>query len=934
MESNNKICSLSISYKIIGDGLLGGKYEYDLYTESHTSFGDYRLKKEDKLIRLPDIITPAESSDPDADTITMSEKIAVYSSSEPIELTLNDYDRMKGDDTLHIKLFSHTRYSGVDSIDKSEGKYVERQIADGIVEISLHNLFNFYKRYCEAKKLGSLSQKSATFIINDFFTDQKVIDEKSRDLLHQGGDPTDEMISAVIDTAKPLCNKACIALEITIRDFDESLYRKSIFNTEDLTVNHINAMLPLNQQRNQGQKLLSVNSGVPSHTQSRPSCPNLLYNSEKSWSMWVHTMGGCLELYMNHFMGNDQTARDPLYKPAEPVVSNLQLPQYISDFGKLPPYAYWANSDPFYREYATEEERAEDFRRYGFKSTTEPLLLMMLRSSLRRFGLSEATYMKEIAHHFSPQNMSTLPTPNFLRAEQVLAHVGSFAANTANYTADYRFMAETEGQHGHASKHKTGGIGELRMCPTCGKEKLRVKVLQLDSWDDNILNNTSNCDDCEGQDKTATAILRTYGIGRPELGFNWESPLLQASNKLLDHSVIYDTGSLVTSAFMDTNNKKIESKQDEMPLIGSELDKNAQNDGHCFPLLHSLSSAIDMVDAGNTRKEVVAKMREANSISQGNEAQQKAFLQRDKKRGMLVLEPTGSIEARLLPLEESYGSEACDDATNRLFMKEKAMFFCMKEMRVVLKEFEKDIDEEDENGVSIVDMFVGEGLPHYVSKQDRQRRVSSFYNSVVHGTSVDLMRFDPTLAQFAFCKNDRYGVRIGGLIRGDDDESRLSLICPYADYKEKWMTEVVPMVASIHNQMPIMKFGRYSDQEYAEKLYSRYVSPKEMTASLNLDLPLPPSKERAESQRQFEAHVAEVDDLASNKTMVRFYSRTWKLNQSKEKTERLMQFINMVPGLITFGIYVERHIPVCDPIVEILCVVNVEQCLALPVIAK
>ncbi len=119
METNNKICKLSISFKIVCDGLLGDKYEYDPKLAWHTSFGDYRIKEIDKMIRLPDIITPAQgiskkstvsASDDDSENIVMDDKIAVYKSSKPIEITLNDFDRMKGDDTLHLKLFSHTRY--------------------------------------------------------------------------------------------------------------------------------------------------------------------------------------------------------------------------------------------------------------------------------------------------------------------------------------------------------------------------------------------------------------------------------------------------------------------------------------------------------------------------------------------------------------------------------------------------------------------------------------------------------------------------------------------------------------------------------------------------------------------------------------------------------------------------------------------------------
>jgi len=452
-----------------------------------------------------------------------------------------------------------------------------------------------------------------------------------------------------------------------------------------------------------------------------------------------------------------------------------------------------------------------------------------------------------------------------------------------------------------------------------------VRVISLDSWDNVILNNTSSCDDCEGQDNTSTTALRSYAVGRPDLGHRWESPALCAVKKLLDHSAIYDVGALVTSAFMDTNNKRIETKQEELPLIGSELDKNAQNDGHCFGLMQSLTRTISLLEAGNVARETITKMELANNISRDgtNRVQEEAFRRRDGRRQMLVLEPTGSIEARLLSLAESYGVDTCEDEGQRLFKKQKAMYCFMKAMRVKLKA----VEDAEKSGIG--ELYVGEGLPHYVERQVTQRRTSSFYNSVVHGSSVELMRFDPTLSQFAFCKQNRYGVRIGELIR-DAPTSQLSLVCPYANYREKWQTEVVPMVESIQNQMPIMKYGRYSDKEYEEEIYSRYIAPEEMSATFAFTdkAAYGASEASKKGEARFEAFLREVNSLDSDKTVVRLFSRVWKLNQCEKKTARLVRFLTELPGVVDHAYYVERYIPVCEPVVEILLIVDVKTCLA------
>ena len=946
----DKICTLSIEYLIDGDGLVGGKYEYNPYVATHATFGAYRKKEKDFLQCLnPQKQTlntgrrgvglrAAETANQEeaAASICMSSESLRYRSTKPLVFELMAYDQMKGDDSIHFRLFSHTRYSGVDSIDKNEAAYHERQVPSGICQLELFDLFQFYLQSCGQDKVR-LGQEKVVFEVTGTFEDQKIIDEKTRHLLRSAGHshPTDADTDAMMQEAKPLSEKAKVTFQVTFLNFNEALFKKSIFAVPDLKQAHVHSRLPLAQRHSgssQSGSLASTYEMPRKNYQYQRQFEPLLYNSSKSWQMWMTSMNRLLKQYIDHFISEDDnsTPLQCLYKPCDPVVSNLQFPLYQGECGKLPVYAFWANHDPYYREYASPEARLHDMQIYGFNDKTERYFLLLLRSSLRRFGLSEETLIHEVENHFSPQNSATCPSPNFLRVEEVIADIGTAAANSIDYTADYRFMLSLNTLNG-TRNHDHKNLGELRHCTECVKQAT-MKVLSLDSWDNFTLNGTSRSGDCEDDDNVATSVIRSFNVGRPDLAFTWESKALQAVKKYLEHTVIYDVAALVTSAFMDTNNKKVEVKQEDLPLIGSELDKNAQNDGHCFALMQPLSRCIEMLEAGNVKAEVIAKVRQGNSIGARNKQEEDTFRQRDCKRRMLVLEPTGSIEARLLPLAESFGEENCEDPDGHLFAKKKAMFYFMKHMRALLKDMEKT---DKEMATGILDLFVGEGLPHYVDRQVPQRRTSSFYNSVVHGSSVDLMRFDSTLSQFAFCKQNKYGVRIGELIR-DSSHSNLSLVCPYANYGEKWHSEIVPMVESIENQMPIMTFGRYKDEEYEHEIYSRYIAPHEMSATFSFEEPSAYSttKESREAQTRFETTLKEVDSLASDKTVVRLYSRVWKLNQNAEKTQHLTRFLKEMPGLVDYAFYVERHLPVCSPVVEILCIVNVDKCLSLPVIVK
>lgn len=924
---SKKICSISIKYNLDCDGLIGGTHEYTPYLTWYGSFGKHRVVTIDNLHPLDNSLTlnnrrrrrrhplaavkvNEEEEDKKSKEIIMDRTFPSYTERKSIEIELNDYDEMKGDDALMFKLFSHTRDSGVESIDKSESQFVERQTPGGLCHLELYDIFAYYLENCDAKQTGHYNQPRQTFSISDRFVDQKMLEEKARDFLQKEGETTEAMIQEAIKQAKPLTDRASIVFEITVRDFNYALYKKSIFNVNALRDKSLHSKLKLNDR---SRMLATASLASDRHPSSclplrnTPEFESLLFNSKKSWQVMMRGMSGLLDMYCKHFISSRETGPS-LLKASEPVIENLQLPLYNSENGIMPVYAYWGNHDPYFREYANEATRMEELMRYGFNADTETHFLMALRSSLRRHNLSEARFIETIERHFAEENKSEKLDAYFLLAEEVIADVGTFMANSGYYTADYRFVPLNEKLEDPHTGHHHKDLGETRRCRRC-YGALKMKIVGLDSWDNVILNGTSMCDDCEGQDNTATSVIRAFSIGRADKNFTWGSPTLRAMQKLLSYSCLFDVGALVTSAYVDTNNEKIDARQEELPLIGSELDKNAQNDGHCFALMQSLTRAIQMLENGGATSDVIKKMRIANTISS-------EFEKRDAMRKILVLEPTGSIEPRILSLEESYGKSACDDESERLFTKKKAEMCFARNMRLRLKESEK------ESGVA--DLFVGEGMPHYIEMQVPERRVSDFYNCIVHGSSVDLYRrFDVTLSQVAFAKrvnNEQcYGVRIGELIRDNPSETQLSLICPYRDYKQRWLDEIVPLVESIENQMPLMKFGRYDPDEYKNAIYSRYAT------LTNIET----KEEDMVAREAFEKLLVESESLDSGKTIVRLYSRVWKLQKNKEATERFASFLANLPGMIKYACYVERHMPVCDPIVDILCIVDVKMCLSL-----
>ena len=252
-----------------------------------------------------------------------------------------------------------------------------------------------------------------------------------------------------------------------------------------------------------------------------------------------------------------------------------------------------------------------------------------------------------------------------------------------------------------------------------------------------------------------------------------------------------------------------------------------------------------------------------------------------------------------------------------------------KAERYFMKYLKGRLDERkgDKRLESLDEMYQGEGLQHYVEKQHPQRRTSSFYDKIVHGSSVDAWkRFDISLSQFSFCTKMPsgeycYGVNIADFIRGPENNA---LICQFYDNRAEWDTHVLPFIETIQHQLPIMSFGRYTDEKF-ERLHSTYNPLSVMSAKHKFRPAKGTPSPHGVKFEKMAATVAENSNLA----MVRLYSRPWKFQQSQKRTEEFLAFMATSKCLVSHAYFTEHQLPVCDPFVEILCIIDVAQCLAM-----
>ncbi len=911
MKTRANLCAFQVSAQLVEQRLLGGDEESAPYLQVQGTFGAYkqrtrwsltptkRVRQRDRR-RMRHALGADAAADPqqpqtyERDPAMVGQEFAAPARLFEVE---NEPGELRGGDAVHFELFCETRDFGVKEINERQSRYTFTHNTCGQAVLRLSELLQAYTN----------AGRPQRFVVERPLLDMKCVERKAQELrqLEHGGQISDERWNALVQEAAQLTSKGTLRFTVQFQHFHPQAFADSVFAIADLDQACLHATVGTAlqesaasrlgakpQQRQHHRKRLGAglrggHGGGETH--SGDAYEPILFTSQKGQNCMMRALEQHVLLpYCRNYIKLQAHDPEPLHRPLNENVANLQLPMWVSKQGKLPVVAYWSSVFAATREYPNAELRARDLHRYGFDGRTERLLLQLVRSSLRRHGLGEARFQEVVNGHFSLKNRSTKLDPLFLVCEEAVADCGTFAANSSYYTADYRMVP----------------LGR-------DLQSGKMVMLSLDSWDLTLLDDEGRGDDCEGMDHAAMGILRSYWLGRHELGAHWESPLLQSVQLMLKHTVLMDLGATVTSAYYDTSNNKPIKAQTELPLIDSELDRRAQCAGHCHGLWAPLGDTLRRLANGN-----MAGTAELARLEAAHPADE-AYRARDAQRQVMVLEPTGSIEPRILPLEESY--VICP----ALLRKKKAERAFVKALKARLQA-RKEAGGQD---ADLSDMFNAEGLQHYVEAQEPQRSVTSFYREPVHGTSVDLWKRaegDLSLAQFSFGKREgdgrySYGVKIADYLRHPE---QYALVCPFYEQRERWTREVLPLIEAVQHQLPIASFGCYSDEQYA-KLHSSYSEPGSLHAQYDFETPKPSS----EAQSQFEqlaASVADDDDLC----IIKLQSRDWALKRSDERTAAFDRLLGESPGLVAHAYFTEHQIPVCASIVEILVVGRVSALLA------
>ncbi len=551
-----------------------------------------------------------------------------YDMSEPF---FHGHRTLRTDASIWLKLMTVSYFSGIPKIDEADRRFtkVRRDIQSGVCQLELYDIFR------EAAQHTPNEQGARTFHFESAFVDPKLMNIELAELVkqHQAtyGEETpiterDE--TRIINTAYLNTRKAVLHVTVSVHDFNMPAWQSSLFGRADLkTSNHNASMdmrttLELNAARLQAKRLASANASLSETTSfsdrfdstglgeggstggsatraiRKPFNP-IMYNSKPGIASLRAHLNRATQIYCNAFIELDPE-RAPRYQPLNENVKKLHLPYHIGEQGTTSVVNYFSSHMVATREYPNEEMRLIEHELYEPGARAEDHFMLMVRASLRRHGMSADKFCSVIADHHnfrrdgkSVRNDSHAAHGTYVKALKVLADVGTFAANSAYYTADFRYRRVA----GDAEHDRMGLVHTMK--------------INLDSFDSTMLNGTGNADDCEGQGNVAATILETLRVGRHSLGGRWNSELLEACRTVLDRSVIMPVGSTVTSAYVDNNNKPVDmSKEDAtLPVIDSELDKRSHCDGHCFALLIPMAVADQLLKNGAYDAKRLASLR-------------------------------------------------------------------------------------------------------------------------------------------------------------------------------------------------------------------------------------------------------------------------------------------------------------------------------------
>jgi hypothetical protein len=286
----------------------------------------------------------------------------------------------------------------------------------------------------------------------------------------------------------------------------------------------------------------------------------------------------------------------------------------------------------------------------------------------------------------------------------------------------------------------------------------------------------------------------------------------------MSRRTIVDTVASVTAAYVGSDGKAMSRDETkaltDLPIRGDYRDTHSSVGGHAHGLCISNATLAEMIVAAhpNARRDIPT------------------FIDPVKKRALYesrfpiyVLEGTASTESPVLPAGEIAKSLWGNVPT---MASEMTAF----EQRAALrKRFMKSLTSLKEPPPLLAHTH-GESLSFYTMQKEPERRVSSFYLGVAHVLTPELAALHPSYGQLSFVdpRAKTRGVDIATVLRVplrkniSTTRTSVGLVPTFKGIsRQQWMERVHPVVASIHNQMPLANVDFFASVSEAEQAQLR-----------------------------------------------------------------------------------------------------------------
>lgn len=472
-------------------------------------------------------------------------------------------------------------------------------------------------------------------------------------------------------------------------------------------------------------------------------------------------------------------------------VARFHITEWQSDVGWLPPVAYLQHD----MEKSRERVPGSDWPRYAknYAHTHQDALIMdrSLRATWAASGRSVDASIAAMNTQLTQSDSDPSLSADFLDALRNIADFGREHATCMHYTRDFYFRNKTV----HSSETNRKRLDLRSTASTTreteegeeGEEEEDTEETGSENWSTTPITGMANACDCDECGMTAHEVLEKVTVVGA-LADPSDSALLHAVARVTRLMMPLTVQGLVTTAFVDTNGKKLAAGQVKtLPMRGTPEFTKQHAGGHFFGMWMSRATLAAMLtSAGHNVAKDLPRLAPHPTAW-------------ERRIPIMILEGTGFTDLFILPAAEFAPLILADAAqAARVVNDERSRH----EQFHVLRE----------HAPTLFAQLKLYQPAQYIDKQDPMQTLTPFYRYMTQMQCNGLYQMNPRYGHLkpVNLKERTHSVYVDDLLRAAfHPKPAVGLFAVYSSLSdETWQKEVVPVMACLQNQLPLSIVGR------------------------------------------------------------------------------------------------------------------------------